>query len=348
MMIMQAVEKCGREWHSMAQFMKKHSDVLGKAGDYYKNMPTNDKKSLERLRKRANKILSEKTLVQSQSRKRSNIDVEYHSDILSSGSDDTSEEAQPPKAIEEEMSQVSRRIKERDTKYIIDRTEHMAELDEPSSALQVVKRKREEERREDKFNTNGIDKACFQEFQGYFQFCDVLDKRPQRDPVQRVANLNPYTTKMGSTQRSSIWEKVTDTLNIRLVREHVGNLITKHKRKLRAEDLQEMNAEKKGKLERDRAKAEDVRMKAMEKLSETKKRADVNNELKQQDLQLRKEQQALEKEIMEATSNQQARTQEQQMEMLKVMQQQQQQQQQFMLQQQSMALMALIEKMANK
>lgn len=66
MMIMQAVEKCGREWHSMAQFMKKHSDVLGKAGDYYKNMPTNDKKSLERLRKRANKILSEKTLVQSQ------------------------------------------------------------------------------------------------------------------------------------------------------------------------------------------------------------------------------------------------------------------------------------------
>ena len=99
--------------------------------------------------------------------------------------------------------------------------------------------------------------------------------------MQRVANLNPYTTKMGSTQRSSIWEKVADTeyctipkfnVDKRLVREHVGNLITKHKRKLRAEDLQEMNAEKKGKLERDRAKAEDVRMKAMEKLSETKKR----------------------------------------------------------------------------
>ena len=32
MMIVQAVEKCGREWRSVAQFMKKHADVLGNTG----------------------------------------------------------------------------------------------------------------------------------------------------------------------------------------------------------------------------------------------------------------------------------------------------------------------------
>ena len=66
MMIVQAMEKCGREWRSVAQFMKKHADVLGNTGDLYRDMDVNDKKAIERLRKRANKILKGETLAQSQ------------------------------------------------------------------------------------------------------------------------------------------------------------------------------------------------------------------------------------------------------------------------------------------
>ena len=61
-----------------------------------------------------------------------------------------------------------------------------------------------------------------------------------------VVNVNPYTTKKGSTQRSSMWEKVADTLNKctvpkfrvdkRSVRDHVGILVYKHKKKLLAEE----------------------------------------------------------------------------------------------------------------
>ncbi|KAK2564015.1 hypothetical protein P5673_012224, partial [Acropora cervicornis] len=30
---------------------------------------------------------------------------------------------------------------------------------------------------------------------------------------REVVNVNPYTTKKGSTQRSTMWEKIADTLN---------------------------------------------------------------------------------------------------------------------------------------
>ena len=30
---------------------------------------------------------------------------------------------------------------------------------------------------------------------------------------KEVVNVNPYTTKKGSTQRSRMWEKIADTLN---------------------------------------------------------------------------------------------------------------------------------------
>ena len=225
-----------------------------------------------------------------------------------------------------------------------------------------------------------------------------------------------------------MWEKVAEALNNcsspafnvdkRSVRDHVGILVNRYKKKLRAEEkatgitpdepteldnlleeiialeetadaeLQEITAEKRGKIESDRAKAEDIRMKAMEKVSATKKResvemevnkskrqrrsgsdamvylsqrAEINYELKQEELKLKKEQQDFEKKRMEATSNQQLQLQQQHTEMLKLMQQQQQQQQQSQQQmmnsqmllmqqqqQQTKALMGILEKMLNK
>ena len=121
---------------------------------------------------------------------------------------------------------------------------------------------------------------------------------------REVLNLNPFTAKKGSTQRSGMWEKIADVLNEctvhkfrvdkRSVRDNVGILVNKHKRKVKAEEKlteldnllviiiiaseesagaqsQEVSTEKSKKIESDRAKAEDVRLKAMEKLSETRK-----------------------------------------------------------------------------
>ena len=250
---------------------------------------------------------------------------------------------------------------------------------------------------------------------------------------REVVNVNPYTTKKESTQRSSMWEKIAGTLNKcsvpkfrvdkRSVRDHVGILVYKHKKKLQAEEkatgvtpdeptelenlldtiialeesgeaeLQETQGTSSKKLQYDRAKAEDVRLKAMEKLSETKKRdssvdesddkpkrqrrsggdaigylserAKVSDQLKAEDLKMRKEHQKLEREKMEVLREQQMQMQQQHADVLKVMQQQQQQNQQqqqqsqqqllnsqmMMMQQQqqqSNALMALLEKITNK
>ena len=99
-----------------------------------------------------------------------------------------------------------------------------------------------------------------------------------------------------------MWEKIAETLNKctvpkfgvdikQSVRDHVGILVYKHKKKLLAKEkatvitpdeptelenlldmiiaLEEQTSKK---LQYDRAKAEDVRLKAMEKVSETKKR----------------------------------------------------------------------------
>lgn len=221
---------------------------------------------------------------------------------------------------------------------------------------------------------------------------------------REVLNLNPYTTKKGSTQRSAIWEKVAVTLNNcshpvfivhkRAVRDHIGILVNRRKKKLRAEEKgsgispdepteldelleqiialeesseaeqQEMDREKNQKMENDRKKAEDMRLKAMEKLSDTRKRqsgdnqednqskrprrsggdavsylsqrADANYALKEEELRLKKDQQ------------------EQQSQLLNVLIQQQQQQSQqtlFMMQQQQQqakALMGILERIMNK
>ena len=216
---------------------------------------------------------------------------------------------------------------------------------------------------------------------------------------REVVNVNPYTTKKGSKQRSSMWEKIADTLNKCAVPKLISgqlettweflftsirnllDTITALEESGEAE-LQETQGTRSKKLQYDRAKAEDVRLKAMEKLSETKKgdssadesddkpkrqrrsggdamqylaeRAKVSDQLKEEELKMRKGDQTPEREKMEVLRKQQMQMQQQQADMLKVMQQQQQQSQQQLLnsqmmmmeqqQQQSKALMVLLEK----
>ena len=122
-------------------------------------------------------------------------------------------------------------------------------------------------------------------------------------------------------------------------------------------ELRKLIAEKNERCENDPAKAEYTRLKTMEKLSATRKRlseseeekpkrqrrsgsdamesladrAKMNYELKQQQLKMLKERQALEREKIEAIAKEQLQTQQQQTEIFKVMQQQQQQSQQKLL-----------------
>ena len=176
----------------------------------------------------------------------------------------------------------------------------------------------------------------------------------------------------------------------------MGILVYKHKKKLQAEEkatgitpdeptelenlldtiialeesgeaeLQETQVKVSKKLQYNRAKAEDVQLKAMEKLSEMKKRdssadesddkpkrqgrsggdafqylaerAKASDKLKEEDLKMRKEHQTLEREKMEVLRKQQMQMQQQQADMLKVMQQQQQQNQQQLLNSQMMMM----------
>ena len=64
--------------------------------------------------------------------------------------------------------------------------------------------------------------------------------------LTKQVRSNPFTTKKSSTQRSTIWDKVATTLNScscltfnvdkRSVKDHVGILQNRHKKKLRAEE----------------------------------------------------------------------------------------------------------------
>ena len=60
---------------------------------------------------------------------------------------------------------------------------------------------------------------------------------------REVVNVNPYTTKKGSTQRCSMWEKIADKCTVpkfrvdkRSVRDHVGILVYKHRKKVLAKE----------------------------------------------------------------------------------------------------------------
>ena len=93
---------------------------------------------------------------------------------------------------------------------------------------------------------------------------------------------------------------------------------------------------------------------AIEYLAE---RAKVSDQLKEEDLKMKRDQQTLSREKMEVLSKHQIQMQQQQADILKLMQQQQQESQQQLLnaqmmmmqqQQQSKALMVLFEKIINK
>ena len=87
-------------------------------------------------------------------------------------------------------------------------------------------------------------------------------------------------------------------------------------------------------------------------------RAKVSDQLTEEDLKMKRDQQTVEREKMEVLSKHQIQMQQQQANMLKLMQKQQQQSQQQLLnsqmiirqqqQQQSKALMVLFEKIINK
>ena len=243
---------------------------------------------------------------------------------------------------------------------------------------------------------------------------------------REVVSDIPYKTRKGSSQISEIWDRIANTLNTcpkpvfavdkRSVRDHVGILINRIKKKLRAEErssgiappeptelenlveeilaleetadaeMKEDDESVKGKAEKERAKATDMRLKALEKVSETMKRhsdendqpkvkkrerrsgsetmlflskkAEKDQELKLEELQLKKEQHDLDQKRLQASIDQQRQFQQQQSEMMRLMQEQQQQQQQQLLasqqlmlrqqQDQTKALMSLLDKLVNK
>ena len=135
---------------------------------------------------------------------------------------------------------------------------------------------------------------------------------------REVVSENAYNTRKGSSQRSELWDRIANTLNSstkpvfvvdeRSVRDHVGILINRIKKKLRAEERSsgiappeptelEILVEKmvaleetadaemkqddesvKGKAENEKTKATDMRLKALGKVSETMKRHSGEND----------------------------------------------------------------------
>ena len=127
---------------------------------------------------------------------------------------------------------------------------------------------------------------------------------------REVVSENPYKTRKGSSQRSEVWDRIANTLNTcpkpvfavdkRSVRDRVGILINRIKKKLRAEErssgiappepteleylveeslaleetadaeMKEDDESMRGKAEKEKAKATDMRL--IEKVSETMKR----------------------------------------------------------------------------
>ena len=228
--------------------------------------------------------------------------------------------------------------------------------------------------------------------------------------------VNPYQAKKGTNYRSSLWEKIAISLvkcstlkfvvDKRSVRDHIAVLINRYKKKMRAEanasgiapdepseldsmleeivaleetavlDQQVIDDEKRDSLEKDREKAQDMRHKAMEKLSETtkckaieenkevkkkrhsafdtleylKEKNEREKGLKEKELQMRKEEKEVQMQfftqqadilkIMQEDQRQQRENQQQQMTpQLAIMQQQQEQ---------NRALMDVVSKMINK
>ena len=228
---------------------------------------------------------------------------------------------------------------------------------------------------------------------------------------REVVFQNPYVYKKGTPQCSETWKKIVDVLNKcdspqfnvdhRAIRDHINVLVNKYKKKIRAEErasgispdepselddlIQQIIALEESsptdtcsKDKADKGKAEDARMKAMERLSQSKKRASEGakggedkpkrtrrktgdameflKERAQKSVEIREKELELEKGRQE----QQLQVQQQQADMLKLMHQQQQrqfQQQQLQNQQQQFhqqqmlimqQVMGIMSKMLNK
>lgn len=206
--------------------------------------------------------------------------------------------------------------------------------------------------------------------------------------MQRSSVSKSLCIQKGDSQRSETWKKIVDVLNKcdspqfnvdhRAIRDHINVLVNKYKKKIRAEErasgispdepselddlIQQIIALEESsptdtcsKDKADKGKAEDARMKAMERLSQSKKRASEGakegedkpkrtrrktgdameflKERAQKSAEIREKELELEKGRQE----QQLQVQQQQADMLKLMHQQQlqnqQQQQQFQQQQ---------------
>ena len=230
---------------------------------------------------------------------------------------------------------------------------------------------------------------------------------------KEILFVNPYSAKKKSVQRSVLWQQIAENVNSiqsprfivekRSVRDHIGILVQRFKRKEASElresgttpertelddaieqiiameesadtEQQEIDDERKEKLEGDRKKAEDVRKKAMEKVGQTQRRKSDQEGSSQakksrrsgsetvEFLKLKAEQdRALKTEELEIKRQENqhiAQFQSQQAQMLKNMVEQQQQQQKQMQdmqnllllqqQQQTQALMTIIAKLVPK
>nr|XP_058952403.1 probable E3 ubiquitin-protein ligase bre1 [Pocillopora verrucosa] len=217
---------------------------------------------------------------------------------------------------------------------------------------------------------------------------------------KEVVFENPYVYEKGTPQRSEIWKKIVDVLNKcdspqfnvdhRAIRDHLNVLVNKYKKKIRAEErasgisldepselddlIQQIIALEESsptdtcsKDKADKGKAEDARMKAMEMLSQSKKRASEGaeegedkpkrsrrkivdameflKERAQKCAEIREKELELEKGRQEQQLQKQQQFQQQQQQYQQQQLQNQQQQQQMLIMQQVMSVMS---KMLNK
>lgn len=240
---------------------------------------------------------------------------------------------------------------------------------------------------------------------------------------REILLVNPYRAKKGTNFRSSLWEQIAVSLcqcstlkfvvDKRSVRDHIAVLINRYKKKMRAEenasgidpdepseldtmveeiieleesaafDQQIIDDEKKDNLEKDREKAQDMRQKAMEKLSETSKRkgkeenepvkkkrrsafdtlqylkekAEREKGVKEKELQMRKEDKEVQMQFFTQQSDTLKMLQEDQQQQREVQQQQRENQQQLMTlqmammqqqQEQNRAILDVMNKIVNK
>ncbi|XP_031561772.1 uncharacterized protein LOC116297650 [Actinia tenebrosa] len=147
-MILQAIEQRGRNWKSVLKFLCEHVDVLGKTGEFYKNVDVNDKRMQERIRKRAAKLLD------GEKSQRMQLKTSIENEYYSAGDMDDDKQlhlAVGNENIDDELCEVAESIKQRDRKYVLNNQaagsgSHVAQ---PKDVLNVIKRTAEKEKSEE-------------------------------------------------------------------------------------------------------------------------------------------------------------------------------------------------------